>query len=134
MSDPEVLEAELVRFAINKTTQASFISRLQNSKTRSRALDRLNHVPALDPEKTEWFPTWQKALNSVQISPQHVVFVLSASHEIDRKSMTFSEAVEAVCQHGWGTLLRIDPSMALYYGEEGRPAAVIRARRGHGQR
>jgi hypothetical protein len=40
--------------------------------------------------------------------------------------MTFREAIEAVLKAGWGTIIGVSPSLAIYYGEEGERGAVIR--------
>jgi hypothetical protein len=45
--------------------------------------------------------------------------------KINHKITIYKEAIKAVPEYGWGTIIGITPSLAIYYGECGERAAVL---------
>lgn len=119
-------EGTLISLAIERSQRDRYRELLKEPKKRARLLDKLNHTPPLDERLTEWFPKFSKALEAIRVEPTTQVYLLSAARDIDGQVMTFQEAVEAVPRAGWGTIIGIFPSLAVYYGEEGERAAVIK--------
>jgi|GEM_PF-3155151 len=115
----------IISFVIERTQRVRYREHLTNPKKRGRVLDKLNHSPPLDERWTTWYSSLKKAINSIQVSPDKEVYVLSAAKEIDGKIMPFMEAVEKIQYFGWGSIIGISPVLALYYGEEGEKNAVI---------
>lgn len=83
----------------------------------------------MNPKNTKWYAKFQKAVDTINIEPQIKVYLLSASEEIDQKTVTFQEALEIVPKYGWGTLIGINNNLALYYDECGERGAVIRKKK-----
>jgi hypothetical protein len=119
-------EETLISLAIDRSQRSRYRELLKNSKKRPWLLDKLNHTPPLDARRTEWFPNFSKAIKTINVEPRTQVYLLSAGSEIDGRIMTFQEAIEAVPKAGWGTIIGVSPSLAIYYGEVGERAAVIR--------
>ena len=121
-------EEQLIQLAIDRSQRQRFRDQLAQTKKRGRLLDSLNHRPPLEAQRTTWFSSFTKAAREVMVPANTSVLLLSASEELDGRTMPWAEAVEAVPMAGWGTLIGITPSVALYYGEGGERAAVIRSR------
>lgn len=115
----------LISFAIERESRGRYRALPSDSNGRKRLLDKLNHNPPLDPRYTKWFSSFQKALDSITVDPNKQVYLLSSAKEIDGATMPFAIAIEKVRFHGWGTIIGISPTLALYYGEEGESGAVI---------
>jgi hypothetical protein len=118
----------IISLAIDKSQRSRYRELLANPKKRRRLLDKLNHNPPLDSRHIEWFSSFDKALASIQVENQNEAYILSSAAEIDGKSMSFGEAVKAVYLYGWGTIICVSPLLAVYYGEQGERAAIIRKR------
>jgi hypothetical protein len=119
-------EETLISLAIDRAQRSRYQDLPKDSKKRNRVLHKLNHTPPLDSRRTEWFSNFSKALKSVHVEPTAEVYLLSSAREIDGRTMTFQEAIEATLRAGWGTIIGVSPSLAIYYGEEGERGAVIR--------
>ncbi len=119
-------EDKLISLAIEKDQRSRYRKLLANNKKRDWLLDKLNHKPPLDQKFTEWYSSFTKAIQSVDVAPSTKVYILSSATEIDGQNMSFKQAIEKVPSYGWGTLIGITSSLAVYYGEEGERAAVIK--------
>ena len=118
-------EETLISLAIERGSRRRYRTLLANPKKRSWLLDKLNHQPPLDPRYTKWFSSFTKAISAIEVSLETEVYLLSSAKEMDRATMTLNEAIDQVPVHGWGTIIGISPTLALYYGECGERAAVI---------
>jgi hypothetical protein len=118
-------EDELITLTIDKSQRKRYRELLQKPKNRRKLLDKLNHSPPLEERYTQWFNTFQKALDSIAIDGGAQVRLLSSADAIDGKVVTFSDAIEETINNGWGTIIGINPALAIYYGEEGERGAVI---------
>ena len=116
----------VISLAIERSSRSRYREGLAKPKKRMKLLDKLNHCPPLDLRYTKWFTSFDKAIDSINVNPNAQVYILSDSKEIDGQHMTYEDAISEVPFHGWGTIICISPSLALYYGECGERAAVIR--------
>lgn len=119
-------EENIISLAIERTSRKRYRIHLSNPNERHRILDKLNHNPPLNSRYTEWFSSFQKAVHSIKVDPKIKVYILSAASEIDGKIMAFEEAIDIVASYGWGTIIGITKDLALYYGETGERAAVVK--------
>lgn len=119
-------ENTLISLAIAKEQRGRWRELLKDSKRRSRVLGALNHTPPLDTRYTKWHKFFAVVVRSMDIDDERKVYVISAANEIDGKTMTFAEAIDAVPRYGWGSLIGVSKTLAIYYGELGEQAAVIR--------
>lgn len=115
----------VISLAIERTSRSRYREGLLIPKKRRKLLDKLNHNPPLDPRHTKWFPSFTKAVDSININPSKEVYILSDTDEIDGKHMSFEDAISKVPSFGWGTIICISQTLAIYYGECGERAAVI---------
>ena len=118
-------EDSIIALAIEQSSRKRYRTQLASPKKRFKTLDKLNHNPPLDSRYTKWFPSFQKALESINVDPVIEVCILSAAKEIDGKMMSLKKAIQEVPFYGWGTIIGITKDLALYYGETGERAAVI---------
>ena len=121
-------EDTLISLVIARSQRSRYRRLLSAPKKRMRLLDNLNHTPPLDSRWTAWYPSFTKALQHVTVQATTRVYLLSADADLDGQSMNFNEAIEAVPAAGWSTIIGISPLSAVYYGEEGERAAVIKKR------
>jgi len=119
-------EDKLISLAIEKNQRARYRELLANNKKRYWLLGKLNHSPPLDPKYTKWFSSFTKAIQSIDVPPSTEVYILSSATEIDGKHMSFKEAIDEVLSYGWGAIIGISSSLAVYYGEEGERGAIIK--------
>lgn len=118
-------EETIISFAIDRSSRSRYREGLSNPKKRAKLLDKLNHNPPLDTRYTTWYSSFKKAVESIKVDPKREVFILSDSQEIDGKSIPYEEAISEVPRYGWGTIICITPTHALYYGEHGESVAII---------
>jgi len=116
----------VISFAIDRSSRSRYREGLLISKKRKKLLDKLNHCAPLDVRYTKWFSSFTKAVDTINVKANSKVYILSDSVEIDGKHMAYEDAISEVPSHGWGTIICISSSLALYYGECGESAAVIR--------
>ncbi len=119
-------EETLISLAIDRAQRSRYRDLPKDSKKRTRALRHLDHTPPLDVRRTQWFSNFSKALRSVHVEPTTQVYLMSSASEIDGRTMPFCEAIKATMKAGWGTIIGVSPSLAIYYGEEGQRGAVIK--------
>lgn len=119
-------EEKLISLAIERSSRKRYRIQLSNPNERHKILNMLNHNPPIDSRYTEWFSTFHKAVQSINVEPNTKVYILSDANEIDGKTMPYKKAIDQVPSHGWGTIIGINPDLALYYGETGERAAVIK--------
>ena len=98
---------------------------MNKPKKRKELLDKLNHNPPLNEKRTKWFSSLGDALKNIKTNKSNKVLLISSASELDRKEMTFEKAISEVTFHGWGTIIGITTTLAIYYGESGERAAVI---------
>lgn len=119
-------EEDLIGLVIDRNARQRFKESMSNQKKRQKVLDKLNHNPPLDERYTTWYNKFQAALDSIKYSSSDKILFLSASNEIDGKTLSISEGLEKMYKSGWGTILGFNSKLALYYGEEGERGAVIK--------
>lgn len=119
-------EEILISLAIDRAQLSKYHDLPKASKKRTRMLAKLNHKPPLDMRRTEWFSSFSKALQTIHVEPTAEVYLLSSASEIDGRIMIFREAIEAVLRAGWGTIIGVSPSLAIWYGEQGQRGAIIK--------
>ncbi len=123
---PIVNEDILISLAIERESRGRYREGLAKPKKRDKLLDRLNHAPPLDPCYTKWYSTFDKAIREISVDPKAKVYILSAEEKIDGIYMSYQNAVSDVPFYDWGTIICISPTLAVYYGECGERAAVIK--------
>lgn len=116
----------IISFVFDKQQRSRWRTLLANPKKRAWILDKLEHNPPLDEKNTTWYKTLTKATNDLKVSPSSIVYLMSGFPELDQKDMSWAEAIEKVPQAGFGSIICISPSLAVYYGETGERAAIIR--------
>jgi len=119
-------EDTLITLAIEKSQRARYRKLLKDDSKRAWVLGKLNHNPPLNTHRIEWFTKFLKAYRTLNVDPMTLVYILSYAKEIDGQTMTYQQAIENVPKFGWGTLIGISPSLAIYYGELGECAAIIK--------
>jgi len=119
-------ERALVSLAIDRSNRPKYHACLSDAVKRRKVLGALNHRPPLDDRYTTWFSSFAKAVATVKVDAKARVCILSYDTEIDGSTMSFEEALFEVPRHGWGTIIGVSEHLAVYYGECGEWAAVIR--------
>lgn len=101
---------------------------LDNPKKRAVGLDRLNHCADFDPKWISWLPS-NAAVSDLlrkEGSPERV-YVISASDDLDGRTMSLVEAIEEIPMRGWGTIVPCIPGkLAYYYDEVGERRALLK--------
>lgn len=121
-------ENTLISLAIEDASQNRYRMLLAKPKGRRKILDGLNHRPHLHPARTTWCRSFDDAVRQAKVPHDTPVYLLSATPEFDGQVMTFGEAIANVPVFGWGTIIGVSESLALYYGEHGDSVALIRRR------
>lgn len=112
-------EEDLVSLVIDPAHRAQFRTRLSIRQTRRKLLDCLNHTAPIDARFTTWFEDVESALGSVNVAATSPCLLLSADHKLDGRVMPFAEAVNAMMESGWGTIIGLSASLAIYGDERG---------------
>ena len=118
-------EHTLIKLAIDIARQDRYLQLLSKPKKRQELLEKLNHNPPLNSKNTKWLSSLEEAVQNAKVSPTSEVCLISSAPELDGKTMSFDQAISEVDHYGWGTIIGISPSLAIYYGESGESAAVI---------
>lgn len=122
-------ESQLIDLAIDPDHRDQFHSRLKDPRTRRKILNKLNSGSYLHRERTTWFSKFVKPLAELRVEPEAPVYLLSLTSKLDRQTLTFADALVKVPLAGWPTIIGISETLALYYGELGESAAIIRRTR-----
>ncbi len=122
-------EGTLINLAIAPDARSRYRMLLGNPKKRAKLLDMLNHKPRLDPRYTTWFKSLEDAIDAMSVPVDTQVYVVSDIGKIDGATLSLGDAIEEMILGGWGTLIGISPTLALYYGERGESAALIQKKK-----
>ncbi len=101
---------------------------LDHSKKRAAELDRLNHCTDLDPRWISWLRSNTAVVDLLwkEGSPKEV-YLISASDDLDGRTMMLEEAIEECPERGWGTIVSCIPGrLAYYYDECGERRALLK--------
>lgn len=119
-------EKDIILLLFERSKTVIYNKILSVPHKRNKFLDQLNHNPHFDERYTKWFSSFRRAVKSLDVNQNAEVYIMSDAPEIDQTYITFADAVYEVPNYGWGTIIGISPNIALYYGELGEIAAVIK--------
>src|SRR5882724_5043538 len=112
-------EEKAIRAFIVSPRRSRYLLCLASAKRRGPFLDCLNHCRDLD----ERFATLVKSNTDIAAELRRrgapdACYVISATEEIDGKSLSLEEAIKAAEIGGWGTIISCLPGRLAYYYDE----------------
>lgn len=100
---------------------------LRKPRKRERALDALNHLGELDERYGRRVATATDAEELLlELGAPDTCYVMSDIREIDGQTMRLCDALGAIEEGGWGTILDCVPGKLGYYsGQHGEERLVL---------
>jgi hypothetical protein len=113
-------EEATIRAFVIAERQPRWLTMMANAKKRSQFLDRLNHCRDLDERFVVPVGSQQSAIVELQQrrAPDRC-HLISDSKKLDQQEMKLTDALDAIEESGWGTLVCCIPGRLAYFYDEG---------------